>query len=90
MEFKHALERWHKIREFSVMLSQYAEFKEIKEINKCIHYEFDNQSAEEYCHHPSKLGEYGAAFGLNGKSDEICWQCPKYEVQKDGGQEDGS
>jgi len=75
MKFKHTLERWHKIREFAEELAEMADFREIEEIRKCVYYEFDNRSAEEYCHHPSKLGEYGAAFPLNGKSQEICWQC---------------
>ena len=83
MKFKHDLERWHKMREFAEELAKMADFYEIIEINKCIHYEFDNQSAEEYCWHPSKIGEYGDAFGLNGESKNICWLCPLRDTKED-------
>ncbi len=82
MKFKHDLEMWHKIGEFAKHLVQMADWNEIKEIKKCKHYEFDGQSAEDYCHHPSILGDFGAAYPLNGKAKETCWECYLREVKE--------
>ena len=82
MEFKNELERWHQIKDFAKMLTELADYHEMKAIRKCIHYEFDNQSAEEYCWYSSTRGKYGAARGLNGESEEICWKCPNYNTQQ--------
>ena len=75
MEFKHPLERWHKIREFGEMLAKMASFNELQEICTCFSYYYDSDAAEEQCRHPDDPKE------LDGKSQEICWNCLNYSGQ---------
>lgn len=72
MEFKHPLERWHKIREFAEEVSRMASFAELQEIQTCLSYYYDSDAAEEQCRHPEDPIE------LDGNSQEICWKCPNY------------
>ena len=72
--------KWRQMKAYAKRVLDYADWREMKAIHACRHYEFDGQSAEEYCWCPSTLGEYGAARGLNGKSEEICFKCVHYAV----------
>lgn len=79
MEFKHPLERWHKIREFAKMLEELASFYELQEIRHCTYYWYDSDASEECCHNPNKN------IVLDGLSESVCWQCPDYDNQSSGG-----
>ena len=83
MEFKNEIDRWRQIREFAEYIMKYADFREGVAIRECVHYEWDNQSAEEYCWCPDREDpEYpGRSVGLNGESQKICWKCPHYKIR---------
>jgi len=80
LEFKHEVERWHKIKEFAEYLTKYAEFREMNAIDECAWYEWDQQSAEDYCSHPQIVEEPFQSKPLDGHSRDICWKCPHYEI----------
>ena len=82
MKFKNEIDRWRQIREFAEYVMKYASFHEMGAIHKCEWYEFDNQSAEDYCYCPELITPPLATTGLNGNSREICWRCPHYKVQE--------
>lgn len=80
LEFKHEVERWHKTREFAEYLVKFAKFQEMCAIHDCAWYEWDQQSAEDYCWNPKLTTPPLQTVTLDGKSREICWKCPHYEV----------
>ena len=84
MEFRNEVERWHKTKEFAEYLMKYAEFQELCAIGECVHYEWDNQSMEDYCWSPALRKHPFETMTLDGKSREICWKCLHYEVQSLG------
>ena len=85
MEFRNKVERWHKLREYAEYLAKYTAFHERNAIRDCVHYEFDIQSAEEYCWCPQLRKHHLQTTCLNGESEKICWECPHYEI---GGSEE--
>ena len=83
MEFRNEAERWSKLQEFAQYLLNYVGFHARVAIRACIYYDFDNQSAEDYCCCPAfEDKDYpGLLVGLNGESEEICCKCPYYSPQ---------
>ena len=79
MEFKHPLERWHKIREFAKMLEELAAWHELEEIRHCSYYWFDSDASEEGC--------INHVTDLDNPSETVCWKCPDYDDQRSGGTE---
>ena len=81
MQYKNDLEMWHKY--VAEHLKKTARFQEIRLINQCIHYFFDNEAFEEYCKCPKIKRE------KDFNSENECWNCEFYEMTKVGVAEEG-
>lgn len=81
MKFKNDLDMWKETKEFGKHLQNISEFMMIKWIRKCIHYEFDSQSAEDYCHNPKVVVEPLLTLSLNNNAREICLECEFRELE---------
>lgn len=75
MKFRNDLEMWHKYREMAEHFVKTAKFQEIRLINECKFYVFDD-SFEEYCRceEVKRKGDF--------YSGEECWKCKFYEMSK--------
>ena len=73
MKCKNDLEMWHKYVEFAEHLKKTARFQEIRLINKCVYYVFD-EVFEEHCR-CQKIERKG---DFNSKNE--CWKCKFYGI----------
>ena len=77
MKFKHDIEMWHKIREFSKELENISGIYERASINRCAFFSYDDEAFEEDCCCPEKEKS-------DFNSEKECWKCSHYldEVKK--------